>query len=178
MGKFHVRKRPFMIPVVVDLGFILWKWANSSDSADPNLGCRIGSKVFADGPSHCFTSIRKLGNRRSSERLRRFNSPKGTNLAVLIMLAGDIEKKTGPRSRCSLCKKYCKVSDKVIECTDCEKGFHAKCSNLGADYLLKIETGNNDARLIAACAVVLFSVFIRQFSAMVARCGFTMNAHS
>ena len=144
MVKFHVRKLPFIFPVVVVLGFILWKWANGSDSADPNLDCRIGSKVFADGSSHCFTSIRKLGNRRSSERLRRFNSSKGTNLAILIILAGDIETNPGPRSRCSLCKKYCKVSDKVIECTDCEKRFHAKCSNLGADDLLKIETGNSD----------------------------------
>ena len=133
-----------MFPVVVVLGFILWKWANGSDSADPNLDCRIGSKVFADGSSHCFTSIRKLGNRRSSERLRHFNSSKGTNLAILIILAGDIETNPGPRSRWSLCKKYCKVSDKVIECTDCEKRFHAKCSNLGDDDLLKIETGNND----------------------------------
>ena len=130
--------------MVVVLSFILWKWANGSDSADPNLDCRIGSKVFADGSSHCFTSIRKLGNRRRSERLRRFNSSKGTNLAILIILAGDIETNPGPRSRCSLCKKYCKVSDKVIECTDCEKRFHAKCSNLGADDLLKIETGNSD----------------------------------
>ena len=144
MVKFHVRKLPFIFPVVVVLSFILWKWANGSDSADPNLDCRIGSKVFADGSSHCFTSIRKLGNRRSSERLRRFNSSKGTNLAILIILAGDIETNPGPRSRCSLCKKYCKMSDKVIECTDCEKRFHAKCSNLGADDLLKIETGNSD----------------------------------
>ena len=96
MVKFHVRKLPLIFPVVVVLGFILWKWANGSDSADPNLDCRIGSKVFADGSSHCFTSIRKLGNRRSSERLCRFNSSKGTNLAILIILAGDIETNPGP----------------------------------------------------------------------------------
>ena len=118
MVKFHVRKLPFMFPVVVVLGFILWKWTNGSDSADPNLDGRIGSKVFVDGSSQCFISIRKLGNCRSSERLRRFNSSKGTNLAILIILAGDIETNPGPRSWCSLCKKYCKVSDKVIECTD------------------------------------------------------------
>ena len=61
-------------------------------------------------------------------------------LAILIILAGDIETNPGPRSRCSLCK----VSDKVIKCTDCGKRFHAKCSNLGADDLLTIETGNSD----------------------------------
>ena len=85
-----------MFPVVGVLGFILWKWANSSDSPDPNLDCRIGSKVFADGSSHCFTSIWELGNRRSSERLHCFNSSKGTNLATLIILAGDIETNPSP----------------------------------------------------------------------------------
>ena len=123
MAKFHVRRLPFMFSVVVVLVFILWKWANDSDSADPNLDFRIGSKVFAGGSSHCFTSIRKRGNRRRSERLCStcFNSSKGTNLAILIILAGDIESNPGPRSQCSLCKKYCKVSGKVIECIDYEK---------------------------------------------------------
>ena len=51
----------------------------------------------------------------------------------------------------------------MIECTDCEKRFHAKCSNLGADDLLKIETGNSDWYCTNAYTVVLFSVFIRQF---------------
>ena len=96
MAKSHVSILPLMFPVVVVLGFIFWKWANGSDSADPNLDYRIGSKVFADGSSHCFTSIRKLGNRRSSERLRCFNSSKGSNLAILIILAEDIETNPGP----------------------------------------------------------------------------------
>ena len=91
MTKFQVRRAPFMFPVVIDMGFILWKWANGSDSADPNLDCRTGSKVFADGSSHCFTSIRKLGHHRSC-----FNSSKGTNLAILMIMAGDIETNPGP----------------------------------------------------------------------------------
>ena len=48
MAKFYVRRLPFMFPVVVVLGFILWKWANGSDSADANMDCRIGSKVYAN----------------------------------------------------------------------------------------------------------------------------------
>ena len=71
----------------------------------------------------------------------------------------------------------------MIECTDCEKHFHAKCSNLGADDLLKIETGNRDwycTNCKAGCGLYSGAVrlFIRQFIAMVARCGFTMNVHS
>ena len=56
-----------MFPVVVVIGFILWKYVNGSDSLDPNLDCKVGCKVFADGSSHCFASVRKLGNHRSSE---------------------------------------------------------------------------------------------------------------
>ena len=133
-----------MFPVVVVIGFILWKYANGSDSLDPNLDCKVGCKVFADGSSHCFASVRKLGNHRSSERLRCFKSSKATNLAILIILAGDIETNPGPRSKCGLCKKICKVSDKVIDCVDCEKRYHAKCSDLSVDELIMIENGSND----------------------------------
>ena len=48
----------------------------------------------------------------------------------------------GPRSQCRLCKKYCKVSDKVVECEDCEKRFHVLCATLGDNELLKLEAGN------------------------------------
>ena len=37
----------------------------------------------------------------------------------------------GPRFQCSLCKKYCKASDRLLEWEECEKRFHASCSNLG-----------------------------------------------
>ena len=49
-----------------------------------------------------------------------------------------------PRSKCGLCKKMYKVSDNITECVDCEKRFHAKCSKLGIDELIKIENGSSD----------------------------------
>ena len=36
-------------------------------------------------------------------------------------------------------KKYCKASNRLLEYEDCEKRFHASCSNLGDDELLRIE---------------------------------------
>ena len=102
MAKFHVRRLPLMFPVVVVLGFILWKWANGTASTVPNLDCRIGSKVFADGSSHCFTSIRKLGNHKSSERLRCFNSSKGIKSGNPDN--PDWGHRNKPRPQCSLCK--------------------------------------------------------------------------
>ena len=92
--------------------------------------------------SQCLASIRKLGNRRSSEGLRSFKPWKGTNLFILIILAGDIEMNPGPRFQCGLCKNYCKASDRLLECEKCEKRFHASCSNLGDNELLRIESGD------------------------------------
>ena len=88
------------------------------------------------------SSIRKLGNRRSSEGLRSFKPSKGTNLFILIILAGDIEMNPGPRFQCGLCKKYCKASDRLLECEECEKRFHASCSNLSDNELVRIESGD------------------------------------
>ena len=122
-------------------GLILWKWMNAVDSLGSNQECRIGYKHSHSRVSQCLASIRKLGNRRSSEGLRSFKPSKGTNLFILIILAGDIEMNPGPRFQCGLCKKYCKASDRLIECEECEKRFHASCSNLGDDELLRIESG-------------------------------------
>ena len=47
-----------------------------------------------------------------------------------------------PSFQCRLCKKYCKALDKVVECEDCEKRFHALCAKLGDNELLKLESGN------------------------------------
>ena len=65
--------------------------------------------------------MRKLGNRRSSEKLHCFNSSKGTNLAILIILAGDIETNPGPSV--VFAKKYCKVSDKMYWLRKNDSGY-------------------------------------------------------
>ena len=123
-------------------GLILWKWMNGVDSLGSNQECKIGYIHSHSRVSQCLASIRKLGNRRSSEGLHSFKSSKGTNLFILIILAGDIEMNPGPRFQCGLCKKYCKASDRLLECEECEKRFHASCSNLSDNELLRIESGD------------------------------------
>ena len=123
-------------------GLILWKWMNGVDSLGSNQECKIGYIHSHSRVSQCLASIRKLGNRRSSEGLRSFKPTKGTNLFILIILAGDIEMNPGPRFQCGLCKKYCKASDRLLECEECEKRFHASCSNLSDNELLRIESGD------------------------------------
>ena len=79
---------------------------------------------------HFLAYSRKLGNRRSSEGLRSFKPSRGTNLLVLIILAGDIEKNPRPRSQCRQCKKYCKATDKVVKCHEGSKRFHVSSADL------------------------------------------------
>ena len=41
-----------------------------------------------------------------------------------------------------LFEKYCKASDRLLECEECEKRFHASCSKLGDNELLRTESGD------------------------------------
>ena len=115
---------------------------NGVGSLGSNQECKIGYIHSHSRISQCLASIRKLGNRRSSEGLRSFKPSKGTNLFILIILTGDIEMNPGPRFQCGLCKKYCKASDRLLKCEECEKRFHASCSNLSDNKLLRIESGD------------------------------------
>ena len=60
---------------------------------DPNQSCSIGFDGSASGIAQSLACTRKLGKCRSSEGLHSFNPSKGTNLLILIILAGDIEMK-------------------------------------------------------------------------------------
>ena len=115
---------------------------NGVESLGSNQEYRICYKHSHSRVSQCLASIRKLRNRRSSEGLRSFKPSKGTKLFILIILAGDIEMNPGPRCHCGLCKKYCKASDRLLECEEFEKRFHASCSNFGDNELLRIESGD------------------------------------
>ena len=94
------------LALVLVLGLIVCKWVNLEQSMDSNQECGIG---FGNSPGslpHILAYSRKLGNRRSSDGLCSLKPSRGTNLLVLIILAGDIEMNPGPRSQCRQCKKY------------------------------------------------------------------------
>ena len=98
---------------------------NGVDSLGSNQECKIAWIGYINSHSRvslCWASIRKPGNRSSSEGLRSFKPSKGTNLFILIILAGDIEMNPGPRIQCRLCKKYCKApeSDTGSTAKQCE----------------------------------------------------------
>ena len=52
-------------------------------------------------------------------------------------MAGDVEVNPGPRFQYGFRTKYCKASDKLVECENFKKRFHALCSDLET-----IEAGN------------------------------------
>ena len=97
--------------LILVFGLCVWKWTSSVTTLDPNQSCSIGFDGSASGIAQSLACTRKLGKCRSSEGLRSFNPSKGTNLLILIILAGDIEMNPGPRSQCRLCKKHCKASE-------------------------------------------------------------------
>ena len=132
----------YRLALMLVFGLCVWKWTSSVTTLDPNQNCSIGFDGSASGIAHSLACTRKLGKCRSSEGLRSFNPSKGTNLLILIILAGDIEMNPGPRSQCRLCKKYCKASEKSVKCDECEKRFHISCINLEEKELLELESGN------------------------------------
>ena len=115
-----------MFPLVVILFVLVMKSVCCTETANQyEVPYSCGN-----GLTQYLASVRKLGNRRRSEGLRIFSPSYGTNLAVLLMLAGDIEMNSGPRFQCRLYKKYCQTLDKMVECEDCKNRFHATCSKL------------------------------------------------
>ena len=173
----------YRLALMLVIGFCVWKWASSVITLDPNQNCSIGFDGSASGIAQSLACTRKLRKCRSSEGLRSFNPSKGTNLLILIILAGDIEMNPGPRSLCRLYKIYCKASEKSVKCEECEKRFHT-CVNLDKKELLEIESGNGSwycTNCKADCGLcsgaVLYGHKAIQFVTNV-KCGFTMNALS
>ena len=110
---FHQLTCPLLyrLALMLVFGLCAWKLTSSVTTLDPYQSCSIGFDGSASGIAQSLACTRKLGKCRSSEGLRSFNPSKGTNLLILIILAGDIEMNPGPRSQCRLCKKYCKASE-------------------------------------------------------------------
>ena len=146
----------------------LWKWINSTCFLDPNHDCNIGTEKTSGNISQFLAYSRKLGNRRSSEGLQNFKPSKGTNLLTLIILAGDIEMNPGPRFLCRLCKKHCKASNKFVTCNDCEKRFHATCTNpreLFKNQLEKVKmlhNGNNTPQSMSWVILTLWRLGLQK----------------
>lgn len=65
-----------------------------------------------------------------------------TNL-IFIILTGDIETNPGARFQCGLCRKSFKESDRVVECDDWGKRFHALCPKLGKNDLFRSWIGGS-----------------------------------
>ena len=70
------------------------EWILLAQTRNVGLVTKIPTTEYLD---QCLTSIRKLGNRRSSEGLRSFKPSKGNNLFIFIILTRDIEMNPGPR---------------------------------------------------------------------------------
>ena len=93
-------------------------------------GLLLGNASIARGLTCC----KKLARHEASRKSWSTKFPLGGEVNHIWPLAY--------RFQCGLCKKYCKASDRLLECEDCEKRFHASCSNLSDNELLRIESGD------------------------------------
>ena len=86
-----------------------WEWILLGQTR--NVG--LATKSSHSRVSQCWASIRKLGNRRSSEGLRSFKPSKGTNLFILIILAKDIE--TNPGFNVAFAKNIARPQNQTMD---------------------------------------------------------------
>ena len=122
---FHQLTCPLLYRLALILVFSLcvWKWTSSVVTLDPNQNCSFCFDGSASGIAQSLACTRKLGKCRSSEGLRSFNPSKGTNLLILIILAGDIEMNPGPRSLCRLCKNIARHQKNLINVKNAKSAF-------------------------------------------------------
>ena len=79
-----------------------------------------------------------LGNLEIAEVLRDYVASNPQREHICLFLSSWL----GSRFQCGLCKKYYKASDRLFECEECEKRFHASCTNIGDNELLRIKSGD------------------------------------
>ena len=122
---FHQLTCPLLyrLALMLVFGLCVWKWTSSVTTLDPNQSCSIGFDCSASGIAQSLACTRKLGKCRSSEGLRSFNPSKGTNLLILIILAGDIEMNPGPRSQCRLCKNIARHQKNRLNVKNAKSAF-------------------------------------------------------
>ena len=88
-----------MLSVMLVLGFVAWKY---SCGLELTSWTSERCKSCGSGLTQYLANARKLGNRKSSEGLSFFRPSHGTNLAIMLILAGDIEVNLGPRFQCGV----------------------------------------------------------------------------
>ena len=113
----------YRLDLMLVFGLCVWKCTISVTTLDPNQNCSIGFDGSASGIAQSLACTRKLGKCRSSEGLPSFNPSKGTNLLVLIILAGDIEMNPGPRYLCRLCKNIARHHENLLNVKNVKSAF-------------------------------------------------------
>ena len=170
---FHQLTCPLLyrLALMLVFGLCVWKWTSSVTTLD-------GS---ASGIAQSLACTRKLGKCRRSEGLRSFNPSKGTNLLILIILAGDIEMNPGPNV--VFAKYIARHQKNRLNVKNAKSAFthHAStltkrnCWNKNREMDLGIAP---TAKLIVVYVVVLFYMVTKQSNVTNVKCGFTINAPS
>ena len=87
----------YQVTIYVPCGFDTWIHTLEMDLWCGLSGCKLGMHlVVANGISQCLAKVRKLGDRRSSEGLHRFNPSNRTNLICSSSCLGTLKQTQVP----------------------------------------------------------------------------------
>ena len=79
----------------------------------------------------------------------------------LLLLCGDVLENPGPaKNLCGLCDKPVKRNQKAVECEECFKWYHVKCTSITAK---SYENFGNDSKLVWICNICAFPNFSTTF---------------
>ena len=62
-----------------------------------------------------------------------------SHLALILILAGDIELNPGHSDKCSVCDKRVLNSHPAIQCDDCELWVHTRCCDISGEEYQRLQ---------------------------------------
>ena len=90
------------------------------------------------------------------------NQPFHLLIKTLLLLSGDIESNPGPATNsCGICHKLVKRNDKAIQCDDCDRWIHARCTGIDKNTYIKLQKSDDKwhcSNCIAPCGLCSGSV--------------------
>ena len=94
---------------------------------------------------HLFLHVYKPGIQIKTALNLFYKASSRTNLAILLILAGDIESNQGPKHQCGLCQKLVKRNDRAIQCDICDLWVHIRCENISKAQYNHLVNSENDS---------------------------------
>ena len=85
-----------------------------------------------------------------------------SNIALLLILAGNIETNPGYNNQCKICAKFVRKNDRALQCDDCNRWVHARCAAISKKEYENLMADENEwycPNCVADCGLCSRPVF-------------------